>query len=317
MGEQSQLEINRTVWNGLAMTYRVTNNNCIFKFSKKNTSALSVPSGSTVEFETLDCYSNQFKSENDNLESIDMQRVNPATGPVFVEGAEPGDTLKVTIEKIEVAEQGIMAVCEGEGTLGHMYKGKRGRLFQIKGDRCIFDPALSIPLRPMVGVIGVAPCEEINTLTPGEHGGNMDNTMIAEGAAVYFPVFVKGALFALGDVHAVMGDGEVGVSGLEVNALVRVRLEVDKNMKLKNPLLENSEFFSTIASAKTIDDAVVRTTEDMAALIMKRTNFEITDLAMLMSAVGSAQICQVVDPLKTARFLMPKWVLSSYGIFTL
>lgn len=168
----------------------------------------------------------------------------------------------------------------------------------------------------MIGVIGVTPLEEINTLIPGEHGGNMDNTMISEGAVVYFPVFVKGALFALGDVHAVMGDVEIGISGLEVNAKVRVKLEVDKKKKLNNPLLENNEYFATVASAKTIDDAVIRTTEDMAALIRRKANFKIIDLAMLMSAVGCAQICQVVDPLKTARFLMPKWVLNKYGIFS-
>lgn len=301
---------------GMAISYKVNSSNCIFKFSKNNPCAISVSSGSIVEFETLDCYANQFKSEKDSLESIDWQRVNPATGPVFVEGAEPGDVLKVTVEKIRVANRGIMAACEGEGTLGHLYKGKHARLFPIKGDKFIFDTELSIPLKPMIGVIGVTPLEEINTLIPGEHGGNMDNTMISEDAVVYFPVFVKGALFALGDVHAVMGDGEVGVSGLEVNAKVRVKLEVDKKKKLNNPLIENNEYFATVASAKTIDDAVIRTTEDMAALIRRKANFKIIDLVMLMSAVGCAQICQVVVPLKTARFLMPKWVLNKYGIFS-
>lgn len=129
----------------MAISYKVNSNNCIFKFSKNNPCAASVSSGSIVEFETLDCYANQFKSEKDSLESIDWQRVNPATGPVFVEGAEPGDVLKVTVEKIRVANRGIMAACEGEVHSGIYTKAGMPGYFPSKVTNLFLIP--SFPFR--------------------------------------------------------------------------------------------------------------------------------------------------------------------------
>src|SRR5690606_34634756 len=115
---------------------------------------------------------------------------------------------------------------------------------------------LQIPVNKMIGVIGVAPeAEGVNCGTPGAHGGNMDNKMVTEGATLYFPVFAEGALFALGDLHAAMGDGEVSVSGVEVAGEVTVTLDVVKGMSLRHPMLENEEVFTQIVSAPTLDEA--------------------------------------------------------------
>lgn len=288
--------------------------NCkIFKFSRDNPFIVRVQSGDTVEIETLDCFSNQLKEKGDPLEAIDWNKINPATGPVFIEGAMPGDALKVSIEDIILSDQGVMAAVEGGGPLGHMLKGNKTKIIQIVDGKAIFDSRLSIPVKPMIGVIGVAPAEKhINTGTPGNHGGNMDNLMITTGATLYLPVFVEGALFALGDLHAVMGDGEIGETGVEIPGTVKVKLEVVKGLSLNNPVLENEEKFTTIASEKNLEDAVNQATVDMAMILKERIDMDLHDIAMLMSAVGNAEVCQVVDPLRTARFVMPKWVLETY-----
>lgn len=295
------------------MDYTLDCSSIIFKFSPHNNPVCNVPSGTQVTIETMDCFANQLQTPEDTLDAMDWDRVNPATGPIYVEGAEAGDVLKVEIKKIQISSQGVMATGENEGTLGAHMQGLSSKIVPITDDQAIFNSQISIPVKPMIGVIGVAPGkEEINCGTPGPHGGNMDNTMIGEGATLYLPVFTKGALFALGDVHAVMGDGEIGVSGVEVPARVTVVLEVVKGLKLKNPVLENPEFFTTIASALTLDEAVHQATNDMAEILASRIDMDFPDIAMLMSAVGHTQICQVVDPLRTGRFVMPRWVLSSY-----
>lgn len=288
-------------------------NNSIFKFSSKNAPALKVNSGDVVEIHTYDCFSNQLQTPEDTLEAMDWERINPATGPIYIEEAKEGDVLKVTIEEINLNNQGVMVAGEGSGILGHMLKGMESKIIPIKDNEGIFDEQLSIPLNPMIGVIGVAPSkEEINSGTPGHHGGNMDNLMITRGATIYFPVFTDGALFALGDLHAAMGDGEIGVTGIEIAGSVKVKLEVVKGLKLNNPVLENKESFTTIASEINLEEAVNQATIDMAEILKERMTMGLHKIAMLMSAVGHTEICQVVDPLKTARFVMPKWVLETY-----
>ncbi len=284
-----------------------------FSFSAQNRPVLKVVSGTVLEMETMDCFSNQIQNSSDTVETLDWSKINPATGPIFIEGAEEGDALKVEILDISVAKKGIMVAGKGEGTLGHLLEGIHTKIIPIEGKMAMFDSKLSIPLNKMIGVIGVAPKEgEISCGTPGSHGGNMDNLMVTTGATLYLPVFVKGALFGLGDLHAAMGDGEIGVSGIEVAGSVKLRLEVVKNLKISDPILSNVDYFTTIASGKTIDDAIARATENMAFILKDRMPLNLHEIIMLMSATGQAQICQIVDPLKTARFAMPTWILETY-----
>ena len=160
----------------------------------------------------------------------------------------------------------------------------------------------------MIGVIGVAPAggASINNGTPGHHGGNMDNKMVTEGAVLYFPVAAEGAGFALGDVHAVMGDGEIGVTGLEIPADVTVKLEVIKGRCLRDPVLENEAVWSVIVSRDTLDEAASDATEALFDFLKERIPMEEQDIVMLMSLAAQLQICQIVDPLKTVRFVIPK-----------
>lgn len=287
----------------------------IYAFSKDLTPVKTVASGSTITIETYDCFQNQIRSNDTKINSIDWNQINPATGPIFVEGALPGDLLSVKIEKIELGNEGVVTVGPDLGVMGHRLEQFEAKMIPIFDGKAVFNDKIQIPLNPMIGVIGVAPAgEPVSCGTPGPHGGNMDTKLITEGVTLYFPVFTEGALFGLGDLHAAMGDGEVGVSGIEIPANVTVTLEVVKGHSLKNPLLLSSEGIATIASAPTLDEAAKTAVEEMIDLLLPHTDLTLNHITMLMSAVGQSQISQIVDPLLTARFFVPKWVLDAYQV---
>lgn len=286
----------------------------IYDFNQNHKPVRTVHSGTTIEIETYDCFQNQIQSPETKVSGIDWNRVNPATGPIFINEAMPGDVLKVKIEKIEIANQGVMAVGPDLGVMGHRIKEMEAKIIPIRDGKAFFND-IEIPLNPMIGVIGVAPeGEGVSCGTPGRHGGNMDNKMVEEGATLYFPVFTEGALFATGDFHAAMGDGEISVSGIEVPGRVTVTLEVIKNDKLDHPMLENNQVVTTIVSAKTLDEATKVATEQMVDRIVQKTAMSLSEVTMLLSAVGQVEVCQIVDPLVTARFVVPKWLLKQLNV---
>lgn len=290
------------------------NDSVIYDFNKTHKPVKIVPSGTSVQIVTYDCFENQLQTEEDEITGIDWNRVNPATGPIYVKDALPGDVLKVSIEKLEIGDQGVMVVGPDLGVMGHRLKEMESKMIPIQDGVARFND-ISIPLNPMIGVIGVAPeGDGVSCGTPGAHGGNMDNKMIKEGAVLYFPVFAEGALFGLGDFHAAMGDGEVSVSGIEVPGKATVKLEVIKGESLVQPMLENAEVVTQIASAATLDEAVTLATELMVDRVVEKSGMSVSEATMLMSAIGQVEVCQVVDPLLTARFVVPKWLEQQLGV---
>lgn len=290
-------------------------NNAIYAFSKDNEPILTVDSGATVEIETYDCFENQIQSSDTQMDALDWNRINPATGPIYVNSAMPGDVLKVTIDRLEIGSQGVLATGKGLGMLGDELDEMSLKVLPIENNEVIFDNQLRIPLNPMIGVIGVAPeGEPISCGTPHQHGGNMDTKLIKEGATIYFPVFTEGALFALGDFHAAMGDGEIGGSGVEVPGKATVTLEVIKEQSIEHPIIENENGLAFIVSAETLDEAVQLSTKQAVHFLARRASLSLADATVLMSAAGQAEISQVVDPLMTARFIIPQYILDAYNI---
>ena len=286
----------------------------LFSFDKDLEPVLKVPSGETVRIRTQDCFGNQLQGPEDQLSEIDWEAINPATGPIYVEGAVAGGTLKVHIDNIELDAQTSSCTGKDEGVCGDRFSDWATHFCKVEDGKVVWDERLSIPLAPMIGVIGVAPeGEPVNCGTPGKHGGNMDNTAIAAGATLYFPVAVDGALFGCGDMHAVMGDGEVSVSGAEVAGYATVTLTALPELSVPNPLIENDTHFGIIVSAESLDKASELAVQQMVDLLASRTNESEADLVMLLSLVADVRVCQMVDPEKTVRFMVPKYVLDVIG----
>jgi amidase len=285
-----------------------------YAFSADLEPALEVEPGERVRLETHDCFGGQLHTAADTVESLDWERVNPATGPVYVRGAQPGDILAVEIQDLQVAEQGIMVAIPGEGALGDVIAETETRVMRIEEGQAVFGDRVRLPLQPMIGVIGVAPeGEAVPNGTPDAHGGNMDCTLIGAGSTVYLPVHAAGALLGLGDVHAVMGDGEIVVCGLEAAAEVTFCTRVLKETRLPTPLVETADRVAAIYSAPTLDQAADGAIHAMARFLHEVAGLAINEAGMLMSVAGELKFCQVVDPMKTVRFEFPKTVLRAYG----
>lgn len=286
-----------------------------YAFDKNTEPAMKVKSGETITIETYDCFTNQITSEQMKMTKLNWDQINPATGPIYIEEAEPGDILKVKIDELKIGERGVMLTGKDQGVLGDRFDEFNVKIFPIEEDHAVFDEKLKIPLNKMIGVIGVAPeGEPVNCGTPGTHGGNMDTKLITEGATLYFPVSAPGALFATGDFHAAMGDGEISVSGIEVPGEVTVNFEVIKQHSINHPLLENEDDLAFLVSAETLDEAARTAVREMIYFLHPHTDLSLSHLTMLMSAAGQTQISQIVDPLVTARFFVPKYVLEAYNI---
>jgi amidase len=293
----------------------------VLAMSREAKAVASVPQDTPVTFETRDCFSGSLKSEDEPFTNVGWDRINPATGPVFVEGAEPGDILRVFVEEIQVASSGVIAAAPGFGALPATVT-EATRLVRVEGGRAYFrwprktgaDLERALPIRPMIGVIGVAPAgDAVPTGTPDCHGGNMDCQRIVQGAVLYLPVFVPGALLALGDLHAVMADGEVAVCGLEIAGQVTLSCRVLKGVKLPTPLLLEGGEIMTLASALTLDEAAALATLNMQTFLVETLKLDPTAAAMLLSVEGELRICQIVDPLKTARMEISLEVLQACG----
>ena len=281
---------------------------CVFALGDSKENAVKVQQGEILEFHTRDCFNNQIDSEDYVMDVLDWDHINPATGPVYVEGAEKGDVLKVEILDIKLDDMGTMCCLPENGVLGADITENQIKKVPVKDGKAIFNQ-FSLPLNPMIGVIGVAPeNESVPCGTPGRHGGNMDNTKIAKGATLYLPVFHDGAYFGCGDVHACMGDGEIMVSGVEIGAAVSVRLTVLKGVSIDNPRLEDAENIYTIASHEDLEKAIYTATKDMCGILQKNLGYTLNEAGMLMSAAGNLQFCQVVDPERTVRMAIPKTI---------
>ncbi|MDT3427755.1 amidase [Paenibacillus forsythiae] len=269
----------------------------VFSFSGHHAPVLTVQSGDRVVLRTNDCFSGQIQGDEDLVTSIDYGRINPATGPVFVEGALPGDVLKAEIIRISLDNQGVITTLPGIGTLIHRSE-VRSKLVQIReGRRVQFSDRIQFECTPMIGVIGVAPPGgEVACGHPGRHGGNLDSSCITEGSSVYLPVFVPGALFGLGDLHASMGDGEMCGTGVETAGEVEVRLTVLKGAELGAPVVETEDSWYAVSSDHDVLAAIRQASEDMQSMIIRRWELTPTDTYLLMGAVSDVQMSQCCKP---------------------
>lgn len=287
----------------------------VYAMSPDNPPVARVASGSRVRFETCDCFTDQITPENNTLDALDWARINPATGPVFIEGAEAGDTLAVTIHAIEAAAEAILATLPGAGVAAARLEKSRVDIVAVESDHVVLFDRVRLPLNTMIGVIGTAPASEsISCGTPDAHGGNMDCKIIRAGTTLFLPVNVEGALLAMGDLHAAMGDGEVGVSGLEMRGTVEVEVRVIKGRPYPLPFAIDASHVHTIASHVDLDEAANTATLMMSDFLERHGVLDANESIALQSIAGDLHICQVVDPQKTCRFSLPRHVLEQLGI---
>lgn len=269
-----------------------------------------VDSGTRLLFEAWDALEGDTRQAYDPTEppELRMARVNPATGPVYINGALPGDVLEVEIHEISPVGTGYMTlrkpiVSSEEGSSEPVYTE-----FECRDGQILFNGAL-LPAYPMIGVIGTAPEKDMWTQETGDHGGNMDTSIIKKGVKLLLPVFIEGALLSMGDVHAAMGDGEIFGQGIEIGAEIDVTVRVRKDIALKRPVVINEEIIACIGSGNDIEDTAYMVVKDMGILLSQTEGLSWEEAAVLVGLYGDLKICQLVNPQKTVRIeLQTKYI---------
>ena len=237
--------------------------------------------------------------------------VNAATGPIAVEGAEPGDSLLVELIEIRPGKQGAAMIIPGWGQLVDQVKAPVTRIFRVEDGTIHMNDRVRFPIRPMVGVIGVAPesGDAINFLA-GRHGGNLDNALHGPGATVMLPVRQSGAMLAIGDMHASMGDGEVSGTGVEIDGEVLVRVGLLKGTQSRWPVTELADSWVTNGvTDDDLDEAIRLACEEAARLLVDQWGFTMEDAFLFLSVacdVGIAQSCHPCPGSVIARVRVPK-----------
>jgi acetamidase/formamidase len=269
-------------------------------------------SGEILDTNTLDCFGNAIHKPGDTLSMAEGD--NPLTGPFYVEGAEPGDTLAVKILQVDVdSDQGIGAFAPGFGAINAT--NYTPMLAPPLPEKIWFYPidhatntatfraldsdfSTKIPLHPFFGCIGVAPSggEARSSIVPAEFGGNMDSPEASAGNTVYFPVNVAGALLYMGDGHAAMGDGEVAGTAIEVPLHARVQVSVIKGKKIGWPRFENEHAIMTVGAYRPLDDCVRIAFTELVSWIHQDYGLSELDAYELLSEVARIHLNEMVDP---------------------
>jgi acetamidase/formamidase len=290
---------------------------------------LIIKSGDTVHMECQDSSGAQVHpgmAVCDYL-AIDRSKIHALTGPIGIEGAEPGDVLQVDVLNVAHKKWGWSSVVNGLGFLKERFS--EPYLFHWSLERNVtrsLHPAV-VPLRPFCGVMGVASAEdgEFRTRPPGAFGGNMDVRELCSGATLYLPVFNRGALFSAGDPHAAQGDGEVCINGMECPADATLRFKIHKQRPLRGPLIESAE--SVCADGVADSWVVVESGVDAVAaaraatlrmidLLVEIWGFEPVQAYVLCSVAMKLRLSQVVnEPMITVSAALAKQVLPARKLF--
>ncbi len=285
-----------------AADYTLTADATHNKFSRAIPPALRVPSGAVVEVFTEEATGGQLKLGDgpEELAAVDFNRVHALTGPVYVEGAAPGDVLAVTLLELEPGDWGWTGVWPDFGLLAGEERKLDLKTYPIdKARNAIeFADGVRVPLAPFPGVMGVAPDtdEMLSTVPPRANGGNMDDPDMTVGTTIYFPVFVEGALFSVGDTHAAQGAGEVGGSAVEAPMRIVYRIEVMKGARaIEEPQYETDAVYATTGFATTLDEAAKKATRYMLDYLEETRGMTRSDAYMLCSLVCDLKIAETVD----------------------
>ena len=294
---------------------------------------LRIRSGEAVEFDTLITNSPQ-RLEQAGLPPAEVQQSlrdiydkvtnkgpggHILTGPVYVEGAEPGDVLEVRIEQIKLAiPYAYNGFGVGRGFLPEDFPYAKTKIIRLNEKRGVaeFAPGIEVPLRPFFGSMGVAPPPErgrLNSAPPDLQGGNMDNKDLVVGTTLYLPVWAPGALFVVGDGHAGQGNGEVDITAIETSLVGKLRFIVRKDLHYRYPRAETPTHYISMGFNEDLTEATKKAVREMIDFLVGEKGLSKEEAYMLTSVAGDVDITELVDGNKGVHVLMPKRVFVGSG----
>jgi amidase len=271
--------------------------------------ALSIKPGDRVITETLDAFGGQIETEQDSpSKKLVLPFLNPQSGPILVEGAEKGDTVAIYLESIiPRGENPRGTICMIPAFGGLTSTDLTATLnaplpeivkkVNVDESGIYWNDKLTLPYKPHIGTLSCSPeIDSINSLTPDNHGGNMDVPDVAPGAVIYLPVRSPGARIFIGDAHACQGDGELCGTGVEIASYTTIHIDLIKGWTLNWPRLENEEMIMAIGSARPLEDATRIAYRELVYWLEKEYNIPQFEAYMLLSQCGIIRLGNVVDP---------------------
>ncbi len=288
----------------------------------------TIQSGEVVSFDLLDASCGQIVHDStvDAITVLDFSQVDQVNGPIYVEGAAPGDTLEVEFLDLQPADWGWTAIIPGFGLLADEFPEPALKIWQLEGGAggwAEFAPGIRVPLAPFCGEIGLAPGKPgaLSTIPPYRHGGNMDTKHLTKGAHLYLPIEAEGALYSMGDGHAAQGDGEVCGTAIETPMRATVRLTVRKDIQVQEPQFltagplaartNTTAYYATDGIGPDLMEAARNAVRHMIDHLQRSYGLSRPDAYMLCSVAVDLKICEIVDA--------PHWLISAFlpqSIFT-
>lgn len=280
---------------------------------------LEIQPGDTVKVETQDAFEGAIETEDDlPSEVLEMPYLNPQNGPIYVEGAEKGDTLAITLESIQPrGEQPRGTTClvpyfggltaTDRTAMLHDPLPEIVKKVEVTTESVSWDEDISIPYDPFVGTISASPeIDSIGALEPFNHGGNMDLPDVKPGSTIYLPVRAEGGLVYLGDCHAAQGDGELCGVAIEFPTVTTITVDVVEDWTIEWPRLENDDMIMSIGSIRPMEDAARIAYRDLIDWMVEDYGFDQWDAYMLLTQVGKVRLGNMVDPNYTIGAGIPK-----------
>ena len=301
--------------------YKVDSSKVHFGWDNSIEPVLRIAPGDIVEFDTVDAGGGQLNKNStvDDVARFDFSRVNPTFGPVFIDGAEPGDALLVTILSLQTEGWGWTANIPGFGLLADRFTEPALHIWEFDSDRmepAVFKPGGMVPLQPFPGILGNGlPQSGVHSVVnPRKYGGNMDTRDICEGTCLYLPVGVQGALFSCGDGHAAQGDGEICGTAIETPMKMTLQFDLVKGLDLNFPRFsiagppgrhfDRNGYDVTMSMAPDLMESARNAVNDMVDFVSQTHKIAEVDAYMLLSVCADLRISEIVDA--------PDWIVSCY-----
>jgi amidase len=291
---------------------RLSREHRIYVLDPQASPAITIDSGEELMVETWDA----FEGIRNPAALEEKALRGPATGPIYVNGAQPGDALKVDFLSItpKATEGAVHMVRPGRGFLETDFTQAYPTIITIKGGQAVLPSGLRLPLAPSMGLVATTPTYPQNTASDsGPYGGDIDLKELVAGSTLYLPVFVPGGMLALGDCHAVVGDGAVAGTGAECSSDTHLRVTVEKGMAIAGPRALTPDYFVVLSYGEELGPAMKQAVRDMVDFLVQEKGMAPYDAYTLLSLAGDVRVSRTFRPISPVKMMLSRQALAQLG----
>ena len=282
----------------------------VYVLDPQNAPAISIDSGEELMVETWDA----FQGERDPAALGAKQLLGPVTGPIYVNGAEPGDALKVDFISITPKEGAAHMVMPGRGFLEERFTEGYPTIIKFDSGYAVLPGGVRLPLASSMGLVATTPTYPQRTASDsGPYGGDIDMKELVQGSALYLPVFVPGGMLAMGDCHAVVGDGAVAGTGAECSSDTHIRVSVEKGMGIRGPRALTPDYFVVLSHGEELGPAMKQAVRDMVDFLVNEKGMSPYDAYTLLSLAGDVRVSRTFRPISPVKMMLSRKVLEQLG----